>query len=99
MPWEAVQSSSLNVFVTRFGRFMGDQISEEVSSRTDSVGGEWSGLCGGCGSWMWQDYLIQIYSISLTVFRIRLGNFMDDKITYEVSSGWKSVGDEWNGLW
>lgn len=48
---------------------------------------------------MWQDYLIQIYSISLTVFRIRLGNFMDDKITYEVSSGWKSVGDEWNGLW
>lgn len=47
MPREAVQSSSLNVFKTRFGKFMGDQISEEVSSRRDSVGGEWSGLCGG----------------------------------------------------
>lgn len=52
MPWEAVQSSSLNVFVTRFGRFMGDQISEEVVGRivwVVSGVGCVGGVVAGCG--------------------------------------------------
>lgn len=34
----------------------------------------------GCGSWTGLRYCTQVYSINLITFRIKLGNFMDEKI-------------------